>query len=78
VTADPPQAATGIGSGLLPPILKVFALGRVEERRVHLLEGGVRLVGLFDGDLHLGISDLLQLGAAGRCREKSCRGKKTA
>jgi hypothetical protein len=56
---------------------KVLALDCVEECRIHFVEGGVRLVTVFEDDLHLGISDLQGLGAPGRRLEKDCRGKKT-
>jgi hypothetical protein len=55
---------------------KILALDCVEECRIHFVEGGVRLVTVFEDDLHLGISDLLKLGAPGRRLEKDCREKK--
>jgi hypothetical protein len=75
VVAYGPQEGRRDQRGKRPNVL---ALDCVEERPIHFVEGGVRLVRIFEDDLHLGIRDLLQLGDAGRRWKQDRRGKKTA
>ena len=63
VVAYGPQEGRRDQRGKRPNVL---ALDCVEERPIHFVEGGVRLVRIYEDDLHLGIGDLLRLGATGR------------
>jgi hypothetical protein len=75
VVAYGPQEARRDQRGKRPNVL---ALDCVEECPIHFVKGGVRLVRILEDDLHLGIRDLMRLGATGRRCEKDCRDENNA